>query len=554
MNSNYFEIWDQGFDGQLTVLDLEQVVVHLENYLCAQLPGPYVCSAYLNRMLKDQGLPDNARACYYVKYLFDKLLRLKPFAADIRDKYLLFFQDPATAARREELKGLDRAPDTLAKIVGLDKEADHRDITEFCLELLKHHPDYIQAADYLLDVDAHLSRNPSWVNALQCPPPLKPLWQARLFSHFASQANFKAASRIWPTLDPAVVDEPALNLAAEMFAAQGDTAQASELYARSLELDPLQIPVRLRLEQLRSPFTKVPGVLDAHRVCICLYSWNKAQLLSETLESLFASDIGQATIRVLINGSTDDSLERMAAIKAARPEADFEYFALPVNIGAPAARNWLISLPEAREADYVAFMDDDVLVEPDWLEWMLSTAESDPDIGVVGCKIVGGREPYRWQFLYRHINIAVNGLLRFCFEAPMGQCDTGLYDFVVETRNVMGCLHLFRGRALRDAPTFDIRFSPSQVDDLDHDIELCLKGWKVYYCGLTACVHRQQSGVGQHGTVNLAGLGSTLGNDIKLHYKHAHHMDELAKLDNLSLPVYRDMGVFPVRPTMKPGV
>lgn len=551
MNENYFGIWKQGFEGQLGILDLEETLVHLENYLCAQLLGPGICSTYLNRILRDPEVSNSPRACFYARYLFEKLLRMNPFSADLCEKYLRIFQDQRISRLHEELKRHDHSPKTLMEIMSLNMGLDHKDMTEFYLKLLELYPDYVEAAHNLLDVDFYLSRDPRWLHGFSCPPGLKGKWQARMFNFYASQNNHKMAWNAFPFLDRREMDETTLNHAAEMHVAKGDTDTAIKLYTQSLELDRFQVPVRMRLGQLESPFCKDPDALSRHKVCICLYSWNKAQLLSETLDSLLRSNIGNAKIRVLINGSEDDSCQRLDAVKAAHPEADLEYFALPVNIGAPGARNWLISLDETREADFVAFMDDDVLLQEDWLEWMLTVAEQDQRIGVVGCKILDSRRPHRYQYLYRHINIATKGLLRFCFESPLKQYDTSAYDFVVETRNVMGCLHLFRTEALRDVPRFDIRFSPSQVDDLDHDIELCLKGWKVWYCGLVSCIHRQKSGLGQYASVDTSSLGNTLGNDIKLHYKHAHHMDELAKLDNLSLPVYRDLGIFPVRPRMK---
>ena len=102
----------------------------------------------------------------------------------------------------------------------------------------------------------------------------------------------------------------------------------------------------------------------------------------------------------------------------------------------------------------------------------------------------------------------------------------------------MGCQHLLRTSALSDIPAgFDIRFSPSQVDDLDHDVALCLKGYKVMYCGTVTCEHLQGSGVSlitaQEWDANRT--GNAMGNDIKFYFKHFDHMDELEKFDNLSL-------------------
>jgi len=39
---------------------------------------------------------------------------------------------------------------------------------------------------------------------------------------------------------------------------------------------------------------------------------------------------------------------------------------LPVNIGAPAARNWLIARDETWQSDYIAFLDDDITMPENW--------------------------------------------------------------------------------------------------------------------------------------------------------------------------------------------
>lgn len=118
---------------------------------------------------------------------------------------------------------------------------------------------------------------------------------------------------------------------------------------------------------------------------------------------------------------------------------------------------------------------------------------------------------------------------------PYQQYDIGLYDVIREPRVVMGCQHLLRVASLADAPAFDIRYSPSQIDDTDHDLQLCLAGWKVFYCGTVTCVHRQESGTSIRSKLNLASQGSIMGNDIKFHYKWYEHKDALAALDALNL-------------------
>ncbi len=267
---------------------------------------------------------------------------------------------------------------------------------------------------------------------------------------------------------------------------------------------------------------------------ICLYSWNKGELLEQSLRSLAASDIGNNPIRVLLNGCTDDSLARVERVRALFPHNDFAICELPINIGAPQARNWLLALPETRACDHVAFLDDDVDVPADWLTRYLTVMESDPRIGIVGGKAVfptAGNTAPELQYLYRYVSLAAQGILKLSIAAPPGRVrDTGLYSFTRPCLNVMGCLHLLRTAMLEDVGGFDLRFSPSQLDDIDHDLIAALRGWKVMYCGTVTCTHHQNSGMGAQTRQSLASFGSIAGNDLKLSYKHVEHFDKLARL------------------------
>ena len=66
---------------------------------------------------------------------------------------------------------------------------------------------------------------------------------------------------------------------------------------------------------------------------------------------------------------------------------------LPVNIGAPAARNWLLRQPEAEASAFAVFLDDDVVLPPRWLRRLLGAAQGNPEAGAAGCRIVSATPP-----------------------------------------------------------------------------------------------------------------------------------------------------------------
>ncbi len=101
--------------------------------------------------------------------------------------------------------------------------------------------------------------------------------------------------------------EVACNFIGAACMATGQVDAAKALFTRSLTLDSGQYPIELALRELNDPFVVRDVDLSNGRVAICLYSYNKAELLDMTLRSLCVSDIGDSEVVVLLNGCSDGS-------------------------------------------------------------------------------------------------------------------------------------------------------------------------------------------------------------------------------------------------------
>lgn len=540
MNEHYFDIYQKGMSAQLKELSLDEMLVYIRNYLHNFLLDSTVCCAFIERLANDPECLKRQQTAQCLVYLLDKALQLRPFRPGMLDFAVRVTGNQQLKDRLEIITALNASRETYELIAGLDLKHNADDVRKFLPELLRAHRNHVAAAQYALHVDMTLGDAPDpWLGNFKCPASLKPDWDIALFNHYASLAMWDKAEALWPNLDQTRMRETTFNLAAALFTETGDRDQALKFYAKSLAMDNRQTPVRLRMRELESPFVPDRTPVDSRRVVICLYTWNKADLLHMTLKSLSESDIGPAPIHVLLNGCTDHSRRVIDEARTWFPDNELTAHELHVNIGAPAARNWLMNLPEIRNSEYIAFLDDDVVVQPDWLAQFLTVAERDPKVAVVGCKVVGPGAPRPYQYLFRYVGLARHGLLKMSLHAPLSTYDTGLYDFIRETRNVMGCQHLLRTSALASVPAgFDIRFSPSQVDDIDHDLCLCLAGYKVMYCGTVTCEHHQCSGVTtRFQQFDPNRTGNAMGNDIKFFFKHMTKLAEVEVLDNLSIDV-----------------
>lgn len=108
------------------------------------------------------------------------------------------------------------------------------------------------------------------------------------------------------------------------------------------------------------------------QVSVVVVNWNGRQHLADGLPSLLATRYASFRVMVLDNGSTDGSPAWLAAAYPA-----VEAAALGRNLGFAAANNVGMRRALAAGADYVALLNNDTRVEPDWLAALVDAAEAD---------------------------------------------------------------------------------------------------------------------------------------------------------------------------------
>lgn len=291
----------------------------------------------------------------------------------------------------------------------------------------------------------------------------------------------------------------------------GRKDEAHAAWTRSMTMRPWQVNLLLRLHDSVLDNVGSSRKLDGG-VAILLYTHNKAAELDATLAALAASDAlakgagaDRCAIHVLDNGSTDATSDILAKWGEALGER-FDSTRLPVNIGAPAARNWLLGLDVVQACRYVAFLDDDAHVPPAWLDTLAAAVERYPEAGAWGCKVVDAANPMVLQSVDLHLSDpppkgaqadpeALDYQRRFKVSNLQHQdLDFGQFDYCRPCHSVTGCCHLFLRERLEASGPFDIRFSPTQYDDLEHDLRLCNEGTFPVYQGMLRVDHAKSSG------------------------------------------------------------
>lgn len=276
---------------------------------------------------------------------------------------------------------------------------------------------------------------------------------------------------------------------------------AAGLWKEALSRRPWQVNLVHRLYDLEHD-RDLPGAVPRGRGEIFLYSWNNARELDQTLASLAESETGNAAVTVLDNGSRDGTGEVIAAW-AGKLGGRFCPVTLPVNIGAPAARNWLLGPGMAADADWVVFVDDDAVLPRDWLRFFGKSMEAFPGAAVFGCRVADAHAPLRAQSVDLHFEPRVTPQGGLAEEMPFSiaavhadGCDFGQHAYMRPATSVTGCCHLLTRKSLDGLGGFDLRFSPSQFDDFERDLRAAMRAHECAYNGHLAVSHKKRSGQG----------------------------------------------------------
>ena len=145
--------------------------------------------------------------------------------------------------------------------------------------------------------------------------------------------------------------------------------------------------------------TKSPHSSDSSTLTtsVVIATRNRAEMLEEALQSIVDQTLCPTEVVLVDNASTDQTPE---VADRFRSKLNLVYVIEP-QLGVAHARNRGIA---TARGDIVAFIDDDCLPDPEWLQNMVWRFESDPSIGVVG-GVTQARRPKSRSWV-----------AKFCFE------------------------------------------------------------------------------------------------------------------------------------------
>jgi GT2 family glycosyltransferase len=203
-------------------------------------------------------------------------------------------------------------------------------------------------------------------------------------------------------------------------------------------------------------------------VSIIILNWNGKENTVNCLEALKLTTYSNYEITIVDNGSTDGSVKYF---KDYYPE--IKLVENKENLGFAEGNNVAIREVLMRpEIKYIALLNNDTIVKPDWLEILVNALEYDENIGSCQPKILSLINPDTIDT----VGIYINKYGR-AFQEGHKEKDLGQYGETTEVFGVCAGAALYRVKMLNQIGIFDKDFF-AYYEDVDLAIRARLFGWK----------------------------------------------------------------------------
>lgn len=217
-------------------------------------------------------------------------------------------------------------------------------------------------------------------------------------------------------------------------------------------------------------------------VALIVLNYERKALLLECLESATASRYRPCHIVVVDNGSTDGSAD---AVERSFPGVTV--LRSLENRGVAGGRNfgakWVL---DHLNVDFLAFIDNDTLIEPDTVGEMLDAIRGHRDIGLVSPKAYRRRGD---QQLLSAGGLRFNPYTGSLSDVASGELDRGQYESIRDIQACPGFAFLVRREVFDSIGFFDEHFNPYGWEDADFSLRAGDAGYRLVYAPRAIVCH-----------------------------------------------------------------
>jgi GT2 family glycosyltransferase len=221
------------------------------------------------------------------------------------------------------------------------------------------------------------------------------------------------------------------------------------------------------------------------KVGIIILNWNGKEHTIECLESLQKITYPNFEIILVDNGSTDGSVEHFK-----KNFHDIYIIENKINLGFAEGNNIGIKYALGRGADYVLLLNNDTIVDRDFLTELVKIGESDPDIGIVGPMIYSYDHPRIIQSAGMDVKkITGNSVIIGCDEYDHHQFKLSEKNFI------SGCAILIRRNVINKIGGLDPAYF-AYWEDTDLCFRAKKNNFKIYFTPDSRIWHKGSASMG----------------------------------------------------------
>ena len=217
-------------------------------------------------------------------------------------------------------------------------------------------------------------------------------------------------------------------------------------------------------------------------VCIVVLNWNALKETIECMDSLQKIRYPQYKLIIVDNASSNNE----AHIFRQMYSEVADIILAKENYGYTGGNN--IGMEYAIEnynPDFILILNNDIIVDPDFLNHLIKVAQSDPKIGIVGGKVYY----HKYPDLIQSAGIGLNMYTGKSYHIGYMKFDKGQYDYQRIVNIVMGCCMLIKREVIDKIGLLDEQYF-CYKDDIDYCYKCSKAGYDVVYTPLAKIWHK----------------------------------------------------------------
>ncbi|MCA9386815.1 glycosyltransferase family 2 protein [Candidatus Dojkabacteria bacterium] len=231
-------------------------------------------------------------------------------------------------------------------------------------------------------------------------------------------------------------------------------------------------------------------------ISVVVVTWNSEKDISDCLTSINNQTYKNIDKVIVVDNLSSDSTVKV--IKENFPEIELieseqnTYFTGGHNIGIHHAI-------KKYNSDYIAILNPDTFVMPDWIETMVKNTIKDDKIGISGSKVKFWHNENEGKI--NSAGLVYDGFMQ-AYDNGFMDDDNGQYDYIKEVDAVTGCCMLLKKEMIVEIGAF---WEPLKMylEDLEFCIRAKKKGWKILYVGSTHVGHKWMQSTSKNKKIKL---------------------------------------------------